>query len=304
MVLHLHLGVELIFDGKVEVAILKVDANDGGNAKACLCALQIHTVAVAVKLIQTLETGLSSSQLCLALGLHGSELLCSVLTRLGSSLQLILHLHHASAYLTVDGIDVALQKLSEVDSTGRGHYIDVAQSGTVGSVAIQGAETSVNRPVLINLIGSTQLEAEVVLAASHKGIHIIALNVEPVLLQQSGNAAHGTLEGAESIVELTDAATARHGKVELIAPVALIIGCLYGWYKRSIGNAFELLDVLALVFLAHAEHVVGRGDGTRLVCILPVEGNVETLWHESYTGRVGIDAINADSSIAGGVLQE
>ena len=44
--------------------------------------------------------------------------------------------------------------------------------------------------------------------------------------------------------------------------------------------------------------------GTCLMSILPVEGDVETFWHEGYACRVGIDSVETDSRVAGWVAEK
>ena len=192
VVLHLHLGIELILGSEVEVANLIVDADDRGKAETGLRALQVDAVAVAVQLIEASKACLGSCQLRCSLSLHGSYLLGSVQTRLCCHLEL----SRRSTNPAVDVVDMSFKELAEVIAAVRGRHRDMAEAGTIGCVAIEGAQTAVDRPVLVNLIGGTHLETEIVLATAHVGIHVVALHVEALLLQQTGNAAYGTLEGA------------------------------------------------------------------------------------------------------------
>ena len=156
--------------------------------------------------------------------------------------------------------------------------------------------------MFINFIGGTQLETEIILTAAHIGIGIVALCAER--FQLLGNHTHGTLEGAQSVIEFADTAAAGDGEVELYAPVACVIGSLNGGDERCIGNTFENLGCLSIVLLSQCEKGIRGSDGARLMGILPVDGQMETLGHEHHAGRIGINTIQTDGCIAGRVFQK
>ena len=200
MVLHLHLRVELILQGKVEVAGLVVHANDRSEAKARLDAHQVDTLRILLQSLQAVDAWL-------CLGIESLELLHRVDTGSGGCLGL--------TELLVDAGDVVVDETVEVDVVHLAlsvfqPYLDIVQTGLVGGITVEHAQTAVDRPVVIDLVGCTELESEVVLAATHVGIDVVALDTQSGSLQLMGNVAHGTLEGPQTLVVLADTAAAGH----------------------------------------------------------------------------------------------
>ena len=61
---------------------------------------------------------------------------------------------------------------------------------------------------------------------------------------------------------------------------------------------------MTVILTAESEDGVLTLDGTRLVGILPVKGDVQSFGHKSDTGGVGIDTVESDGCIAGRVTEE
>ena len=118
------------------------------------------------------------------------------------------------------------------------------------------------------------------------------------------NTTNYTFKRAKTFRELTTTATTRDGEVELYAPVSFIISSLKGGDDRGIGHTLEGLCDVAVVLATKCKYGVGTGDGTRLVGILPVETDMESLGEESNTCRIGIDTIETDGCITGRIAQE
>ena len=59
-----------------------------------------------------------------------------------------------------------------------------------------------------------------------------------------------------------------------------------------------------MIFAAEGEDGILTLDGTRLMGILPVEGDVQPLRHKGDTGGVGIDTVESDSRITSRVTEE
>ena len=233
VVFHLHLRVEFIFGSKVEGSDLVIHAYHGSDTNACLVAHQVYAERIFLQRSQLFEC-------CISLCLRSSILLLGVNSHLSGKFGL--------SQLLVDIADGIVQEGVEVDIATLGVYLYVAQTCLVGSVAVECAQTSIYRQVLVDLIGGTQLEAEVILASAHVGIHVVALGAER--FQLLGNHAHGTFERSQTFLKLAYATSAGDGEVELNAPVASVIGCLDRGDKGCIGNTFKGLACLAVVFLS------------------------------------------------------
>ena len=172
--------------------------------------------------------------------------------------------------------------------------------------------------MVVELVCGTHLHAEVILVPAHVSVDIIArhrrhghaqwgeLAVELARYtgEAVGDGAHDGFEGAEALVEFTFSAATRHREIELYAPVAFVVCCLQRGDEGSLGHAFKLLYVLAVVFYAEFEEWTLRRDGAGLIGVLPVETYMESFAKEDDTGRVGVDSVEADGSIAGGVAKE
>ena len=158
------------------------------------------------------------------------------------------------------------------------------------------------------------MEAEIILAALHIAVHIVALHAGSGLSESRGylveaperigDAAHDALERAESVGKLTLTAATGDGEVELHVPVTFVIGCLNRRDAGGIGHALEGLRGIAAVLAAQGEIGIGRLDGTRLVGVLPVEAEVETFGEEGHTSGIAVYAIEADGAITCGIAQE
>ena len=146
--------------------------------------------------------------------------------------------------------------------------------------------------MFVNLTGGTQLEAEVELLAFHIAVNVVSCHVGyagsklsegTVQLVGScdelvGNGADNRLEGTDALIELTLAAAAGHREIELERPVVLIISSLQRGDERSVCHALEFLRGQAVVLGAERKQRICRSDGTSLVCILPVESQMKTIF--------------------------
>ena len=191
---------------------------------------------------------------------------------------------------------------------------DVTDLGLIGGCTVEQSQTTVDREFGEDFVGSTELEAEIVLTTFHETVHVVAFHARGWLskscgylieaLQLVGNVTYNAFEGAKTVAKFTFATAARYGEVELHAPVTFIISSLKGGDDRSIGHTLEGLCDVAVVLATKCKYGVGTGDGTRLVGVLPVETDMESLGEESNTCRIGIDTIETDGCITGRIAQE
>ena len=205
--------------------------------------------------------------------------------------------------VALDGGGSRLEETAEVHVAVLAHIDhDVADFGLIGGVAVEHAQSAVDGEVGVDFVGRAELESEVVLTALHVAVHVVALCAEG--LELVGNVAHDALEGAESVGKLTAATASGHREVELPRPVALVVGGLQRGDEGGIGGALEGFYALSVVLASQGVEWIGGGYGAGLPCILPVEAYVETFGQESHTGGVGVDTVEADGGVAGGIAQE
>ena len=164
LVLHAHRGLEVVFQGKVEIANLVVDSQHGREAYARLVAQQVHALVVFLQRVQALQRALQLLLLCHQIGRGG----CSGSLVLGYA---GIHLGQTA----INGGRGLLHEAAEVNISPSGVHHDVANLGLVGGIAIEDAHAAIERQVGIHLVGGTQLKSEVVLAALHVAIHVVAL---------------------------------------------------------------------------------------------------------------------------------
>ena len=196
LVLHTYLSLGLVLHGEVERTNAIVNAYDGGYAHTRLVAEQVDALRV---LLQGVEALLGALELC----------------EFGDELSRCLHagcliLGDACVDLTdasVDGGGGCLKETAKVDIATSGVHHDVVNLGLIGGCAIEQTQTAIDGEVRRDLIGSSKLEAEVVVAALHVAVHVVACGSKR--LQLSGDAAHYTLEGTQTVGKLTGSATAR-----------------------------------------------------------------------------------------------
>ena len=337
VVLHAHAGLELIFCSKVKGTRLIVNTNDGSNAPTSLVALQVHTVGIGGKRLTTLSQLVGHTLQLSAGGLQLLSLSHELLNRL------LLHgllLCHACSHISLHVLADAVLHLSRLGSdiglgihqsqrhsfkiTGKGdaanaiHHTNIIQTSLIGGHTIEQTQTAIDREMIVDLSGSTQLQSEVILLSFHIGIGIVARHSRhagiercQTLVEHSrcghqllGNGTHGRFERTKSVVELTLSATPGDREIQLPAPIALVPGSLNAGNERSISHSFESLLTIAIVFDSQTEKVVCRCDGTRLVGILPIESQMEALRQEGYAGRIGVHTIEADGSITCRVAKE
>ncbi len=309
LVLQAHARLELILGGKVEVAHLVVDTQDGSHAPSRLVAVERHVLR---GLTQGTEHGsLHAILLCLGLGsLRGSHVTtgCGILC--GS---------RVLAHCLIGGSRLAEESLGSVHIVGaaRETGADVAHVAIVVAVAIEHAQTAVGRPVLIELIGGTQREAEIILAATHVGVHVIGIDrgksqraqthlarhgVE--MLGKQGQQRHATLKRGQALVKMALAAATRHTKAELEAPVLPVVSCLDGRKHGSLGLALELLGGCATVVGTIGKRSEDACHCARLAGVLQIEREVKTVTHESDTCGVGVHTVDANGGIASRVAEK
>ena len=317
LVLHVHLGLELILGSYVEVAEAVVDADDRGYSQSGLVAEQVHSLGVFLQLVEAFACALE----CLLCGLELSFLDHKLLGRGDSGIGVLLYtsinLCYCACYGVYSAVDQGrrlLHEAAEVDPSGCRVHLNVANLGFVGGIAVEQSQTAVDRKVGRNLVGCAHLHSEVVLAALHISVHIVAFHSGSRLsegqcqlveaLQLVGYAAHNALEGPQTVGKLTLAAAARHREIELHAPVALVPGSLKRGDARCIGYSLEHFCALVLVLAPQRKHWIGRSYGACLVGILPVEGEVEPFREESNACRVAVDSVEAYRAVAGRVAEE
>ena len=210
--------------------------------------------------------------------------------------------HICLPHLLVDVGCCRREEAAEVNICVLRHlHLYVAHACLVRSIAVECAQTSINREIRSNLIGCTQLETEVILTSAHVCVAVVSLNAQRFELL--AYHCHSTLERTESVFKLAHAAAARYREVELQAPFALIPCCLYGWDYGCVGNSLENLCG-AVVLLSQEEQRICRSDGSRLVGILPVDCEVESLWHENHSCRVAVNTVKTYRCIACRILKK
>ena len=109
---------------------------------------------------------------------------------------------------------------------------------------------------------------------------------------------------SEAAVKLTFAAATGDGKAKLQAPAPLVVGSLERGNYRGVGLSLEFVNAVARVFQVVYKQRVARKYGSRLVNVLEVDRQMESLVEECHPGRVAVNAVDADGGIAGGVAQE
>src|SRR3712207_6467793 len=95
------------------------------------------------------------------------------------------------------------------------------------------SQTAIHCPMLVELIGRTELEAEYVLMAIHKAVHAVSRSGRGrwhlLRIKQCRNHRNLSFERAKAIVEAGFTASSVHGEAQLEAPVVVVQGCLYRW---------------------------------------------------------------------------
>ena len=274
LVLHTHLRLELVLCCHVEPAKLIVNTQNRRNADSALVAKQIHTLRI---FLQTVQALLRTFEL---------GLLCHQSLRSRHTHRLILG--NARVDLPQSGIYLRLctaEETAEVYiSVTLCTHLDVADFCLIGSTAVEQSQTTIDREILCNLVCATQLHAEIILAALHVSVHVVASCAERCQLM--GNVADNTFKRAEAIAKLTLSATARHREIELETPVAFVIGSLQRGNARSVGHTLKHLHRCTVVLAPQSKQRIVRRDGTRLVGILPVDTEMKTFGKENHTSRV------------------
>jgi hypothetical protein len=194
------------------------------------------------------------------------------------------------------------EEAAEVYVAASGVHHDVADFGFISGSAIEQTQTAVDGEVWQDLVGGTELETEVIATALHIAVHIVTRGAEG--LQLVGYVSDDALERAETVGKLTLATASRYGNVELNAPVPLVIGTLQRRDERCVGHTLESLCCLSVILATESEDGILTLDGTRLVGILPVEGNVESFGQEGDTCGVGINSVESDGRIPGRITEE
>ena len=137
--------------------------------------------------------------------------------------------------------------------------------------------------MLIELICGTKREAEVILATTHVGVHVVRVDGRKTqraqahligdgveVLRQQGQHGHSALERRQAVLEDTLATAAQNAKAKLEAPVVLVVSCLDGGNDRSVGLTLESLRG-ALVLGAKDKRGEDACHRTRLSGVLQVE---------------------------------
>ena len=275
LVLQAHAGFELILGGEIKVAHLIVDTQDRCHTPTGLVAVKAN---ILCGIAQRTEHG----------GLHG------ILLSLGLSGLGTFHIAFLGGILSGGGVTthglISLRRLTE-ESLGSVHILvrasetslDIANVAIIVAVAIEHAQATIGRPVLIELICGTKREAEVILATTHVGVHVVRVDGRKTqraqahligdgveVLRQQGQHGHSALERRQAVLEDTLATAAQNAKAKLEAPVVLVVSCLDGGNDRSVGLTLESLRG-ALVLGAKDKRGEDACHSTRLTGVLQVE---------------------------------
>ena len=164
---HTDLCLGLVFRGDVKTTELIVDTNNRSHTHTRLVAEQVHTLRVFLQGIKAL---FCAFKLCF--------LLCQGIRYRYSSCFVLGNTCIDFGKSPVDCCLCILKETAEIHVSPFGIYHDVADLGFVGGCTVKQSQTSIYRQVFRNLIGSTKLESEIVLASLHITVHIVASSTE------------------------------------------------------------------------------------------------------------------------------
>ena len=287
VILNVELRRELIACGDIPFARPVVDTENRGDAPAPLPYFHItvfYKLLAAVQLVSTGPYLLGSFAGFLRSGgiLVGSSLKLGFYRRVGCGIRLCLvscslclcrcGLCLQGTCLLIQslhlGIEVAVEVLVVSAYIGR----DVGDVPFVLVVDIVETCAAVYGQMLVDLVGDTQLESEVVLLTAHVALHTVGgsrcllLSEElcedrQLLVDQCGEQRNLPFEAGQTVVEGGLPAAARQSESGLKAPSVLVVGYLEGRKNRN--RSFSLIELAAVcrVTAVQPERVFVGGAG-------------------------------------------
>ena len=242
---------------------------------------------------------------------------------------------HAEARLVAVQVDTVVCDISSASGSGEdagngGNRI--ADSGLheaiVVTCCIHAAQAYEAGQVVHELIRGAQRQAEVVLAALHVAVQSVTVvcccsgkRGSDCSRNAGSNQARGeqcgqcrgnvcckssgvcSFKRADTLVELTLAATAAKGDASVYAPFIFVVTDVNRRNHGSQGIAFELVGGVGIVEILCKQGESG-GNVTTLLGELPVGRNVPAVAQEGCAGRVEVDAGDVDDGILAHLAQE